>query len=353
MQKKPIRIKDGQSILIVKISSIGDVVHTLPVLDGLSATFPNSPISWLVGEKASPVLKDCHLLDHTYVVLDTVRGVFRMVRELRSVKFDWVLDFQGTYKSGFFTWVSSGKRRVGYNQTKEPCGLAYNHLVPLSSPSLHAVDKILQLASAVGMQIPSHIEFNIPSSGQNQIRVQKLLEEHGVSLPFIALCPTAGYDSRRWDPLKFHELASRLAAEYGYDVVLIGGPKDFELNEIIRGENSRIFNFSRFVPLKELAILLSKAACLISGDTGPLHFAVSADCPVVALFGASDPSRTGPYRGNNVILTTDLPCRPCLKKTCRYGHKRCLEDITPERVFGTVTGLIPRKIDFPGAVSYT
>lgn len=345
-------------VLIIKLSSIGDVVHTLPALRSLRRGFEASgvraEIDWLVEEPASSILMDRPDIDNVYVVEKRgwkrgIGGNLRMARLLASRDYDMVLDFQGLLKSGIWVMLTGGKRRVGFSNARELSHVFLNEKLPPYDPDVHAVDRYLDLARHAG---GAELEAEEPlplvdPSGVARRSVAGKLAAGGVDgkTPFFVLATQARWTTKLWAPEKFADLARRVLERNGaLGVVLVGGASDHGRCESIRsrmgGCAARAVNLTGRTDLRELAALMQMAAFVVTVDSGPMHIAAAAGAHVIALFGPTAPWRTGPYGKGHRVLRKDLECSPCFRKEC--PEPRCMDEITVEEVLACVEGAMER-----------
>lgn len=333
------RINDGDKILIIKLSSIGDVVHTLPCLVALRTEFRHSYIGWLIEQRSLDLIKDHPLLDKAFIFQRTMRDVWPTIKQIRQEQFQWAIDFQGTYKSQFLSLLSGSQYRVGYDKVREYCPLTYNLKVPLCTMDKHAVDRNIELIQAIGGNSQETIQFPIPISDYEKQNVISLLRMKHIQ-NYCTISATAGKQANQWEPLKFSNLVDNIVKRWNLSVIFIGHQDDHAINQKIISMTQRknIFNFTGVFTLKETAYLLSQAKFIICGDTGPMHLAVAMDCPVIALFGGSNPQRTGPYLGKSIIIQHETDCSPCYKRKCLDNV--CLKNISVGEVINTCQSML-------------
>jgi heptosyltransferase-1 len=358
------------NILIVKLSAIGDVIHTLPALAALRRLYPSADITWVVEEAAADLLKDHPDLDRVIVsrrktwVQEFRRGRFAtplkemqaFYRALRCRPYDLVIDFHGLIKSAVIVAMSGGRRRLGYDSLQELSGLFYNEKIA-EDMGKHAVNRYLDFVRylAAGGREPADCltaapAFTIATSQEERRRVAALLDEHAALLMvgeglevervgsggagnperrFVAVNPVAFWETKLWEEEKFAELCDRIRLEMGIPVILTGGSAG-PLDRIRARMKTQAVNLGGRTTLRELACLYRQAAFVITTDSGPMHLAAAVGTPTVALFGPTDPGRTGPYgRGHRVIRRT-LTCMPCFQKRC--DTKQCMREIDVEEV---------------------
>ncbi|MBU0650506.1 lipopolysaccharide heptosyltransferase II, partial [bacterium] len=313
------KIQNNNKILIIKLGSIGDVIHTLPIAEILKTTYPDCQIDWLVEKKSANLLEENPFITNLFVFERTAKNFIQKIQKIRDQNYDFAIDFQGTYKSQLFIMFSKAKTKIGYNKTKEKIPFSYNLKINLKTLDKHAVDRNIDLIKPLGITVPEKINFKIEISDQEKQNAQNKLKEYGINHNFCVISGSAGKPANRWDPLNFAELIKEITQNLNLDVILIGNKADDFLNSkiMISSNSKKAHNISGKLTLKETAYLLNKSQFIICGDTGPMHIAVAVNCPVIALFGGSNPKRTGPYQGKNIIIHTKTECWPCYKKECK------------------------------------
>jgi lipopolysaccharide heptosyltransferase I len=336
-------------ILIVKLSSIGDVVQTLPALLALRGGHPDARIDWLVEEAASDIIKDHPLLDEVIVVrnrswLKDMGENLKTARYLAGKGYDMVLDFQGLLKSGIWVFLSRGTRRIGFSNAREMSHIFLNEKLPPYSPERHAVFRYLDLARyAGGNQDPTSQEepaFPVPSipiGERERERVKRLLKEGGIQdgTPFFIINPCARWETKLWSDKSFAELATLASRRFDMKAVLVGSTGDGEKAGRINSMAGKVtLNLAGRTTLKELAYLMSQARFVITVDSGPMHIAAAVGARVFALFGPTAPWRTGPYGDEHRVIRKGIECSPCFQKRCI--ELRCMDEISVEDVIGVI-----------------
>lgn len=335
------------NILIVKLSAIGDVVHTLPSLSALRKHYPGAHIDWVVEEAAADLVRGHPYLDRVIVsrrrqwVKQLKRGAFgqpgrearALVGDIRRRPYDLVIDFHGLLKSAVIVWLSRGRRKIGYDSMQEFSSLPLTEKIP-EDMTKHAVDRYLDFARYLGADA-TPVEFLVPVAGENTDRVDALLQDNGIAKEdvFIAVNPTALWQTKLWEDEKFAGLSDRLVSETGMKIVFTDSVPD-NINRIQSLMRRESVNLGGRTTLKDLACLYRRASFLVTTDSGPMHLAAAMGTRVCALFGPTDPSRTGPYGNNHIVVRKQMACSPCFKKTCR--HLGCMREISVENVLGQI-----------------
>jgi len=333
-------------ILIVKLSSLGDVVHTLPALASLRGGYPDAEIDWLVEEESKSILQGNPLISH--VVAIRKRGFRRapgttrsIVRWIRTRRYDMVLDFQGLMKSGIWLAISRGGRRIGFDRGRELSHLFLNEKLPPYNRDRHAVDRYLDLARYAG-GAGGAVKFPIFFNYREQERAFELLADGGIGRDdgFVVIAPKARWETKLWGAERFGETARKIVEESGLKVVVAGGPNDRGYGEEIASSGEGIVNLAGMTTIKELAFLMKWSHLVVSVDSGPLHIAAAVGVPLVAIFGPTAPWRTGPYGENKIILTGGTECAPCFSRRCRTEDLACMSAVTVEMVMDGVATLL-------------
>lgn len=339
--------------MIVKLSAIGDVVHSLPLLEVLRHNYPDATIDWLVEEEAGQVIEGHEALDHIIVSRRKIwqkevfkpgkqwaisREIVRLIRELRSKEYDLVIDLQGLLKSGILTGLCRGKRKIGFTGGREGSSFFLTEKPYEVDYDKHALDRYLMTADFLGCEVNSW-KSHIPLGPEDKKPIDDLIHERDLHQErLVAINPMARWKTKLWGTKRFSELAERIHKSLSCDIIFTGGGADRSVvNEIIHGMAYKPINLAGETSLKGLAYLYSRCRLLVTTDTGPMHIAAAMGCPVVALFGPTAPWRTGPYGEGHVVIREDMECSPCFKKSCE--HLTCMKEITVDKVFDAVRGI--------------
>jgi len=334
------------NILFIKLSSIGDVVQTLPALEAIKRTYPDSNITWVVEEAAAGIL-DGHplisrllvsrrkawtrMLKNPLTFFQGLGNIIGFCRELRSTRYDIAIDFQGLLKSGILIGLVRARRKIGFDRARELSYVFLNERLPAYDIERHALERYLDVARYLGAKDPSPA-CALPIKRELSVITEKIKDLKREGSPLVAINPVARWKNKLWSERKFAELADRLISERNAVVIFTGGPDDLAANaRIISMMKQRALNWAGVTTLKELAALASLCTVFITTDTGPMHLAAAAGGRVVALFGPTAPWRTGPYGPSHAVVRAGLSCSPCFKRNCD-NNVRCMEEITVEDV---------------------
>ena len=310
-------------IIIIKLGALGDVINTFPLVTALRHHL-NAEIHWLVAPLSHELVKNHAFVDKA-ILFDKsrgIKGVIEAVKELRKTRYDIAMDLQRILKSGLFCMAAKSKRRIGFNRQrcKELSWLFPFERIAKSNPHAHMLTQYLEFVVHLNIP-PGHVSWKIPRSSCPDLNLPKE--------KFLVLNIGATKPANRWDNHCFAILAEKIKKDFDLLPVLTGGPEDMENAEQIK-ELSRttILDLTGRTTIPELVEVLACAACVVSCDTGPMHLACALGTRLVALFGPSNPNRTGPFKGT--IIQKLQPCTPCNKKKCKTPL--CMEAITPEDV---------------------
>ncbi len=351
MSSTDLRHREFQRILLIKPSSLGDVIHALPVLHGLRTRYPQAHIAWLISRSFAPIIARHPELDEL-IVFDrnqfarlgrspgATRAFFTFVRALRRRRFDLVVDLQGLFRSGFFARATGAPVRLGLREARELAWLAYTHRIPRGGPDVHAVERNYAVARWLGFEdVP--VTMNLAISPAERADARTLLADAGVPAgrPFVAILPGARWETKRWLPQRFAALVEWVASESGVEAVLMGGPDERDAcTQIMALATGWAANLAGQTSLRQLAAVIAEAAVVVCHDSGPMHIAAALQRPMVAISGPTNPSRTGPYRQVDAVLRRDLPCSPCYLRRlsqCPHAHE-CMQGIEADAVISRV-----------------
>ncbi|MBI5375013.1 MAG: glycosyltransferase family 9 protein [Candidatus Schekmanbacteria bacterium] len=346
-------------ILIVRLGSLGDIIHTLPSLHAIRKAMPSSQIFWVVESRSSAILKDCPLINgiieidtkkwrNKFIIptqaIPTILEIISAIRELRNKKFDWAIDFQGLIKSGLITFLSGAKDSVGFTKEnlREPLSSIFvkRHISP-SANDRHVIQKNLALLSGLGIK-PDADGFRLKledigaESNKKNILSKFNMAEKGKTI--AGIYPGAGWATKLWGAENYSSLANMINEKLGMKVAIIGGKGEEHLVESVARKISPAPLCITGTSIKELAIILNNLGIFIGGDTGPLHLADALGTPTVGIFGPSSPSRNGPFWGTSRTVQADIPCKDCYKRSC--DHLTCIRKISVELVFKAVEEVV-------------
>lgn len=337
-------------ILIVKLGSIGDIIHTLPALAALREAMPQSEISWVVERRSSEILRDNPLLDRLIEVDtkalrrglmsgETLRAPRQQLRRLRASAFDVALDFQGLLKSASIARLSGARRVFGFSRSglREPASaLLLSKSITIPNRT-HVIFKSLRLLhGALNVPIsedPSTLSFPIGTSPQDEAEASAAAAASAGK--YAILNPGGGWPTKLWSVERFGKLADWLWSDYGLSSLVTYGPGELELAEAVRRSALSAKATPVSLSLKGFYSLARNAALYVGGDTGPTHLAMAAGAPIVGLFGPTEWWRNGSPRSEDICVErNDIDCRvDCHRRSC---SKWICMDIEVEQVMVAV-----------------
>lgn len=339
--------RNFERILIIKPSSLGDVAHALPVLNGLRQRFPRARISWLIATSCRELLEGHPWIDEL-IPFDRARygrmirspGAARefiaFVRALRARRFDLVIDLQGLFRSGFLAWMTGAETRIGFAAARECAWIFYTHRMPAGDPDAHAVIRNYGVARLLGFEdVP--IAFHLQVQPQARERASLLLAEAGMAPGdrYAILTPGARWETKIWPADKMAAVADHLRQAHGLKIVLAGGPGEAsDCRAVAAASHGPVANLCGQTRIAELVALIDGATVMLSNESGPMHVAAALGKPVVGVVGPTNPRRNGPFAPNSRIVRSGLPCSPCyLRKLAQCPHDlACMRQVQPDEV---------------------
>ena len=324
-------------MLVIKPSSLGDVIHALPFLKSIKDTFPEARVDWVISRDLIGLIEDNPLINRIHIIdkeswkrmgnlYKSLSEILSLRKTLRTEHYDLVVDLQGLLRSGIIAHFASASKTIGFADAREGSRLFYDEHIPIHGIS-HAVDRCLEAARMLGAEVKS---AECPLSVNVDIR-RKIKELIGNDDEYIIIAPSARWQSKRWPAAYFASLISKLTIQ----CIVIGSKDDMGLvKQIVTETTGNAVNFCGRTDLKELVALISGSRAVVSNDSGPMHIAAALDIPTIALFGPTDPEKTGPYglQSNKKmkVIRADIPCSPCRTKDC--ADLICMDNIKVESV---------------------
>jgi heptosyltransferase I len=377
VQSENLHGRDFQRILLIKLSAIGDVVQTFPVLNRLRHRYPAARIDWLT----TPGMTD--LLQHNPAITNVIEfareewsapwrltpftGTARLIAQLRATQYDLVVDLQGQLRSAILAFASGAPVRIGFDKprsdiwkasprklpdearkhawrgAREGSWLAYTDHIPVPTLDIPPVERNLGAAALLGID-GADPDFSFPIPQEATTRIDGLLDYYGIGKARqIAIAPGTNWETKRWRTEGFAEVA-RHFMQKGLAVTLIGSERERAACDEVVARAPGAINLAGETTLSELAALIRSASLCVTNDSGPMHFAVALDRPVVAIFGPTDPIWAGPYRRDNAVLRAGLPCSPCYFRQlsrCPHDHA-CMTDVAASAVIERVESIVAK-----------
>ena len=322
-------------ILIVKLSSLGDVIHSLPVAGALRRRFPGAEISWLVGPASAGIVGICRHVSRILVWHPEKRPRLDLIAELRALRPQASLDLQGLFRTGILARLSGARWRIGFRSPQEGAFPLCNLPVVPARTDIHAVDAYLAFARYMGADSArADFGINVPAAAREY--AARVVGD-GQSQPVVALVPGTRWPSKKWPARSFATLAGQLS-RVGVRCIVLGSREDREDGSAIAAAAPKaVSDLTGRTSLAETAAVMRRCALVVANDSGPMHLAAALGVPVVALFGPTDPVRTGPYGPGHVVIEAPVPCVRCRRRYCGAG---CMERIPPGQVLQAVRAML-------------
>src|SRR5947207_4465733 len=373
-----LRSQDFRRILLIKLSAVGDVVHTIPVLNKLRRRYPTARIDWLVTPAIAELIRH-HPGISNLVLFDrqdwsvpwrpgwsALRRAASLIAELRAARYELIVDLHGQFRTAFFTLVAGAPVRVGFDRpraavwsasdrrfpeearkhawkgAREGSWLAYTHPIRVPTLDIHAVDRYLSVGTMLGFdEGPADFTFPIPADAD--ARVDNLLRASGVDMErgLLLLAPGTNWETKHWGAENFAEVARHFIGG-GRQVGLIGSERERAICAAVATAAPSVVDLCGRTTLTELAALVRRSAGCVTNDSGPMHLAVALDRPVVSVFGPTDSVWIGPYRREGAVLRRELPCAPCYLRRlrqCRHNHA-CMREVPASAVIARMEALL-------------
>lgn len=333
-------------ILIIKPSSLGDIVQALPALSALRSSFPQARISWFVRTEFAPLIENHPHLTETILFDRKYLGkawfnprafasLLSLIRQLRRSKFDVVLDLQGLFRTASLAWLSGCRKRLGMASAREFGHIFYTHKIAQDRDSIHLVDYYLKIARVAGASdISAEFILNINFAAAYSVR--HLLTKHKINPDnFAVLVPGSAHADKCWPVERFAALAEKISSEFGLSIVATGTKAEWGVVEDLRKKTAvAVANLAGATSLTELAALIKTAKLVVSNDTGPGHIAAALGVPVVLIFGRSNPARVAPYGRTQCAVAVEPTGRGF--KADSYDPKHNIRHISVDEVFEKV-----------------
>ena len=383
-----LRSVEFSRILLIKPSALGDVVHTLPVLVKLRARYPRARIDWLITPENAEVVRYHPALSN--VVLFARRdfskrgrrwrafvSFFDLLKQIRSAKYELIIDMHGQVRSAFFALISGARVRIGFDRpvkrgltvsaehdlknipshgwrgAREGSWIAYTHRIPIPTLDVHAIDRYLWVAPLLGLD-DNPPDLTIHLSPQATNKVNRLLAEHGVpaSKPLVVLVPGTIWETKHWTIEGFAGVARQFLQD-GFAVALAGTTRDQQRCRQIAAAAPGTCDLSGKTTPADLAALIRRAEVAVTNDSGSMHVAASLGKPMVSVFGPTNPVHIGPYERPESVVRVDLPCSPCNYRRlsqCPFDHA-CMKQVTSAMVVERVRKILSTAKSHPAVVA--
>lgn len=337
---------NSKRFVIVRLSSIGDVLHCTPVARALKEKFPTCHITWIVGQVSFPMIEANPYIDEVYIwsrerweklmrqgkLVEAWQMWRQLKKDMAKRNFDAALDIHGLLLSGMVTKATGAERRIGLSGNKEPNGLFMTEQVPALPQDIHVIQRYLSILRPFDINTKQY-DMTLCLTDEAKNFAARFLGEHNIAKEdkLVIINPATTWLAKNWPAEFFASTADALADDA--KIMMCGGPGDRAIaDKIIACAKAPIIDAVGKTSLLEMAALLKKANLLVVGDTGPLHMAVALGVPTVSVFGPTDPARFGPLSRGHIVLRSKVNCMPCHKTVCPQKDMRCMNSIRPETV---------------------
>ena len=333
-----------EQILIVRLSAIGDIVFASPLVHALRLRYPDARISWLTQPESKSLLEYHPDLDEVITWprdewaglwrerrwLDLWRAVRGFRRMLRSHRFDMALDVQGLMKSGYLTWLSGARQRIGLG-SREGSGWLMTRVITSRRGGRRIGSEYLHVAEQLDLPT-SDFEMQVGLSEADRVHVQALVKAHGLARGFVVICPFTTRPQKHWFAASWRHLIERIQVDWGLSLVILGGPGDrHAAKQIASAHSSGLVNLVGETTLREAAAIIALAELVIGVDTGLTHMGIAMQRPTLSLFGSICPYLDIIHANARVIYHAKA-CSPCRRNpTCREAFD-CMAAISVDEV---------------------
>jgi heptosyltransferase I len=379
-----LRNYEFRRILLIKLSAVGDVVHTFPVANRLRRRFPAARIDWVVKPAIAELVRHHPAINNVVLYPEeaashpwqsgwaAIAAAGRLVAELRSAGYELVIDLQGQLRTAILTLATGAPLRIGFDRpraqvwdaserrlpalarrhawqgAREGSWLAYTHRLSIPTLDMHAVDRYLRFGAMLGLP-EDGVDFSFTIPDRSVTRAACLLGERLPGLddkPLAVIAPGTIWETKHWSSAGFGRVARHLTQK-NFAVVLIGSKRECAVCQQVANAAPSAVNLAGMTTLSELAAILRRAAICITNDSGPMHLAVALDRPVVSIFGPTDSLWIGPYQRPEAVLSASLACSPCyLRNLSRCPHQHaCMGGIPAEAVIDRIETVLARRND--------
>jgi heptosyltransferase-2 len=341
MALKKIEPKNIKRLLIRSTNWVGDAIMTTPTIRAIRKGFPNARISILLKPWVSPVFEHSPHVD-TLIIYDGDGrhkgnfGKLRLARDLRKYGFDAAILLQNAFEAALIAFLSGIPVRIGYNRDARQLLLTHAISCTNEIKKEHQTKYYLNILYGIGMDVDDR-DLYLRLSQQDRLRAEKILKKQGLSDDFkwVGINPSATFGpAKQWPIDRYARLADLIIEYTNARVIVFGGPQDTRLGkDISRKMRHRPIDLSGRTTLGEAMALIERCALFITNDSGLMHVAAALDVPLIAIFGSTNSTTTGPLSSNSRVVQVPMECSPCLKPECPKGHLNCMDQIRVDMIF--------------------
>jgi lipopolysaccharide heptosyltransferase I len=363
LDPESLKSRQFRRILLIKLSALGDVIHTIPVLNRLRRRYPAAQIDWLLTPALAEMLQGHPAISRVLLFerekwsapWSALASVGRLARELRAANYDLVVDMHGQFRTALLTLATGAPVRIGFDRpraqvwgasarsmpaeakrhawkgAREGSWLAYTHHIAIPTLDVHAIDRYLSVSPMLGLD-HGEPDFSFPIARAAEQRVERMLGGSGTRR-LLTIAPGTVWETKHWRREGFAEVARHFLKK-GFAVALIGAGRERETCREVAAAAPGVIDLAGETTLSDLAALIRRSTVCLTNDSGPMHLAVALDRPVVSVFGPTDEIWIGPYRRPDAVLRATLPCAPCYLRVlsrCPHDHA-CMSAISAPMV---------------------
>jgi lipopolysaccharide heptosyltransferase I len=317
--------------LLVRLGSLGDVIHAIPSAAALRARYPDAQIDWLVDPRYTSVL---HLVDglNDAIPVDPRKSIVALlgtIGRLRGAKYDAAVDLQGLLKSAVLARLAGARRVIGFprEHLREPAARFVYGETPDPGRDPHVIRKNLALMRALGVEDPRvAFPLKLPRTATGDTVAARFGSER-----YALINPGAAWPNKRWPPQRFGALAVEIRERIGVRSLVLWGPGEEDIASLVVGASAGAAELCPRTDIVDIFAIARHAKLMVSGDTGPLHIAAAVGTPVVALFGPTFAERNGPWSSDDITISRAARCFCHYERKCRLLQP-CIEDIAIDEV---------------------
>ncbi len=347
---KELPFREVKKVLIRSANWIGDAVMSLPAVASIRFNFPRAEIFILAKPWVAEIFQNNSLVDQVILyqspgVHEGLWGMRRLVNQIKKEKFDLALLLQNAFEAAVISFLARIPLRAGYNTDGRSLLLTHPVTRDRKFKELHQTDYYLDLLQSLGCRLgPRNPELSVSEAPQKEADSLLKILGIGKSEPLVGISPGATYGpAKQWLPEKFAELADRVTQNLGVRVLLFGSRADRKTASLVV-QKARVLlgDLTGLTTLAQAIALISRCRLFISNDSGLMHVAAALRVPLIAIFGSTDPKRTGPRGENCRVVRKPVPCSPCLKAECRESLA-CMSLISVDQVYEEAVQAWQRK----------
>lgn len=343
--------QEVKKILVIRLSAIGDTIHTLPSVYAIRNKFPNAQIDWVIEDKSSMFVEKNPIVNNVFIVKrkeKNLKSFIKLIKKIRKERYDIALDFQQLLKSGIILGFSGAKRKITLDKGRELSGIFANEIIKTNRKlfclNYHVVKRNLDLTRAIGCKT-DEIKFILPDfSNENSPEITKIIGNIDKTKKTIVLSPGTTWENKHWIIEGWKDIIKEFVNDY--NIIITGTGKEKTLNSKIVEGTKKIIDLSGKTTLCDLVYIYKNADILISPDSGSLQIAWASNIKaIVSLFFATSSLRTAPFGENYVSISADINCSPCMKKNCclRHSKNECRKHIKSEEVIKVIKELMQKN----------